>query len=93
MPKLIYLNREGAVTFSGGWTWTRENKTALDEFHGESGVAGLFTASGWCIVGGQFRRTRRLWAAGLTRCGRIGLILFNSFYGFWQDPDAAEYRR
>ena len=94
MPK-IYRNTEGALTLPGGWTFTWESNTANDEYAGEENVLGLF-AGGWCIIGVQASLTRHDHASyrpvSLVRPGRCGLILFNHFVGFWQDPDAAEYR-
>ncbi len=90
----IYRNTEGALVLlfgsaKDGWTVIAETNTALDEYHAEPDCAGLFTVSGWCIVGAYTRaRTRPP-----VRPGRIGVILFNRFFGFWQDPEAERYRR
>ena len=96
MPK-IYHNTEGALTLPGGWTWTTEPNAAGDEYAGEENVLGLF-AGGWCIIGVQASVTQtdlseiEFPPVDLISPGRFGIILLNRFFGFWQDPDAAEYR-
>ena len=88
----IYINTEGALVLPGGWTLTAETNTALDEYHDEPDCAGLFTVDGWCIVGTYTRWRTQVGVVAFGRPGRIGVILFNQFYGLWQDPDADRYR-
>jgi len=87
----IYINREGALVLADSWTLTAETNTALDEYHDEPDCAGLFTVDGWCIVGVYTRARTR---AGIVapRPGRVGVILGNCFFGFWQDPEWERYR-
>lgn len=67
------------------WSFTWDKNPCVDEHYGGRGVYGLFTATGWCVVGVSLRLR--------CRARVIGVILFNHFVGWWWDENPEEWTR